>query len=494
MKRRKHKLMRNKYRRIFIGCCIALPILLLYLYFSIYYSNHFYNNTDINGINISKMTLSEAEAAFNSQVNSYELVLEERNGISETIHSEDINLHTVQEGCIADLLAKQNILMWPIACFQSHKLQMNTMIEYDKTLLKDYYKNLKCLKEENIVEPENATISEYGENGFEIVSEKSGTKVNDTKLYEAICKSIDVLNPSLSLEKEGCYINPEITAESIELKNAITEMNRIAGTEITYVFGDKTEVLDGSRISEWLTVDDEFKVNLDTEGVKEYVDYIGKTYNSFGRVRSFETSYGKTIKVKGGDYGWWLNRSQEVTDLTELIQKGEKLDREPVYYQTAQQYGDNDIGDTYVEVNLTAQHLFFYKDGELILESDFVSGNVSSKMGTPTGTYPIQYKENDATLQGEDYSTPVKYWMPFNKNIGLHDASWRDEFGKDIYLTNGSHGCINMPPAKAKKIYENIHKGVAVVVYKLKGTENYDLEEDKDKEEQDIPAEPSIQS
>ena len=134
-----------------------------------------------------------------------------------------------------------------------------------------------------------------------------------------------------------------------------------------------------------------------------------------------------------------------------------------------------------MEVNLTAQHLFFYKDGKRILESDFVSGNVSKKFGTPTGTYPVQYKQNDATLVGEDYETPVKYWMPFNKNIGFHDASWRSKFGKDIYLTNGSHGCINMPPANAKKMFQNIQRGVAVVVYKLPGTETYDVNKLKGK-------------
>jgi hypothetical protein len=191
------------------------------------------------------------------------------------------------------------------------------------------------------------------------------------------------------------------------------------------------------------------------------------------------TSYGDTIKIKGGDYGWWLDRPKEVSELTELIKNGEQLIREPAYFQTAQQYGQDDIGDTYVEVNITAQHLFFYKEGELILETDFVSGDLSKEYGTPVGTYPIQYKDNDATLVGEDYATPVKYWMPFNRNIGFHDASWRDEYGKDIYLTNGSHGCINMPPKAAEKMYQNIHRGVAVVVYELPGTESYEIEESK---------------
>jgi len=297
-------------------------------------------------------------------------------------------------------------------------------------------------------------------------------------MYEAVLNAITNLQPELSLEEAKCYSKPVITSENERLVKAVAEMNQIAGTKITYEFGETTEVLDGSKISDWITLEDDYTVTLDDTGVKEYVDYIGKTYNSFGRVREFKTSYGEDIKVSGGDYGWWLDRISEVEELTELIKNGEQITKEPVYFQIAQQYGKDDIGNTYVEVNLTAQHLFFYKEGELILESDFVSGNLSKGWGTPTGTYPVQYKENDATLVGEDYETPVKYWMPFNKNIGFHDATWRDEFGKDIYLKKGSHGCINMPPKAAKVMFQNIKRGVAVVVYELPGTENYEIVEE----------------
>ncbi len=473
-KNKKNKVMK---RLLYVGVGVLSPLLILYLFFSFYYNNHFYSNTVINGVSASNMTENQAEEAITAQTKSYFIVLEGRNDVSDSIYGEDIGLHTVFDGNIKDLLAAQNSFAWPLSLFKSHELKINTMLEYDESLLKKYFAELKYFDEANIAEPENAHISEYSNNGYEIVPETPGAKVNEDKLYETIKKSVVSLVPSLSLEEEGCYEEPEINSQSPELIEALEEMNKIAGTKITYEFGDDTEILDGSRISKWLSVDDDYTVNLNADGVKEYVDYIGKTYNSFGRVRTFQTSYEKVLQIKGGDYGWWLNRIKEVSEITELILNGEQLVREPAYYQTAQQYGQDDIGNTYVEVNLTAQHLFFYKEGELIVEADFVSGNLSKGWGTPTGTYPVQYKENDATLTGEDYSTPVKYWMPFNSNIGFHDAPWRKEFGKDLYKKGGSHGCINMPPAAAKKMFENISRGVAVVVYELEGTESIDKEE-----------------
>lgn len=118
-----------------------------------------------------------------------------------------------------------------------------------------------------------------------------------------------------------------------------------------------------------------------------------------------------------------------------------------------------------MEIDLGGQHLYLYIDGKKILESDLVSGNVARGYATPAGVYGLTYKERNATLTGETYATPVKYWMPFNGNIGMHDASWRKEFGGEIYRTNGSHGCINLPEEIAETIYGYVEQGFPVVCY-----------------------------
>lgn len=463
-----------------VAIALVIPLLAGYLFVGYYYRDHFYSNTEINGIDTSNMTADIAENEIDKEVAAYSLTINGRNGLSDTITADEIGLHTVYDRSLPELMHNQNSLTWPYALFNRHEFEIKTMLQFNEVLLKEVVSKLAFLEPENITAPVNAAISAYGPNGYEIIPEGQGTTVIEDRLYKAVLDAVNVLQTSLDIDEAGCYTGPEITSEYPELVNALSEMNKLAGAEITYQFGEATEVLNGSTISKWITVDNDYKVQFNTEGIKEYVDYIGKTYNSFGRIREFKTSYGDVLNISGGDYGWWLNRPAEVEELTRLIQNGEKLTKIPVYFQTAQQYGSDDIGGTYVEVNLTAQHLFFYKEGELILETDFVSGNVSKEWGTPTGTYPVQYKDNDATLVGEDYATPVKYWMPFNKNIGFHDAPWRNEFGKDIFLTKGSHGCINMPPKMAKKMFQNIERGVAVVVYELPGTENYEVKPEQE--------------
>ena len=304
------------------------------------------------------------------------------------------------------------------------------------------------------------------------MAETQGNELDQAKTLEVIGNAVEELKGLVDLDAEGCYETPTVTSDSEELQNTLQKLQKYGTVTITYRFGDNIEVLDGSTISTWLEVDG-FAVTLDQTQVENYVATLRKKYDSIFRSRTFMTSYGKEITVDGGDYGWWMNYQQEAKELAAQIETGESGERTPVYYQTAASYGVPDYGDTYVEINLTAQHLFFYKDGQLVMESDFVSGNSARGYDTPEGTYSITYKQRNATLVGENYETPVSYWMPFNKNIGMHDATWRSSFGGTIYKTKGSHGCINMPYEKAQELYGYIEKGTPVICYHLAGTERF---------------------
>lgn len=124
------------------------------------------------------------------------------------------------------------------------------------------------------------------------------------------------------------------------------------------------------------------------------------------------------------------------------------------------------ISEFLVEIDLTNQHLYLFKDGDIVLETDFVSGNMSkADCVTPPGVFGLTYKTRNAILRGANYETPVNYWMPFNGNVGMHDATWRRAFGGTIYLTSGSHGCINLPLHMAASIYEYVSTGFPVVCY-----------------------------
>ena len=273
-------------------------------------------------------------------------------------------------------------------------------------------------------------------------------------------------------------MHPLVYADDPILNRLSQNSQRYAKIRITYTFGDTQEVIDGNVLCDWLIMNYETgDVTLDEEKVNEFVKNLKKKYDTIFGKRILHTSYGPDVTVSGGDYGWWMDVNSEKAELLEMLKNGESGERTPVYFQTAASYGEKDWGDTYVEVNLTAQHLYLYVDGVRVLDSDVVSGNERRGFHTPEGTYGITYKERNAMLVGENYETPVSYWMPFNNNVGLHDAVWRDSFGGDIYKTSGSHGCVNLPYSIAKQIYSYVDKGVPVFCYHLPGTESEHLTE-----------------
>ncbi len=234
---------------------------------------------------------------------------------------------------------------------------------------------------------------------------------------------------------------------------------------IQYEIEGVDESLSAKEIGEMLVVGEDYSVSIDEDRVVAFVQTLASTYNTYGDVCSFVTTQGDTIDIGGGDYRWVIDKSGEAAQILEDLTGGEPVTREPVYEQTAQVSGLDDIGDTYVELDYTNQHLYYYEDGTLVLDCDIVSGKISNGNGSPDGIFKIVYKQSPATLVGENYASDVTYFMPFAYNVGIHDASWRSSFGGSIYVNSGSHGCINVPASAAQQLYGLLVVGTPVVAY-----------------------------
>ena len=435
------------------------------------YKRVYFPNTTINGLDVSGLTPDEVKKQITDETSGYTMILQERGGENEAIRGSDIDLHPEFDGTLEKILENQSPLAWGFHIGRYVDYTIDTMAVFDDTKLSAVVSGLKCLTPERDVAPQNAYISNYiSGTGYEIVPEEQGASPDPQLLSDAVKNAILNFQENLSLEDAQVYQKPQITAESEALNAELAAWNKYVHTTVTYRFGNRSEVLDGEKIHTWLVSAGQGGVSLDESKIGEYVSWLGQTYNTAYKPKSLKTSYGQTVTISKSVYGWKINQKEETEALKQLLLSCESQEREPVYSQTAASHDGNDYGNTYVEINLTAQHLFFYKEGKLVTESDFVSGNESRGWSTPAGAYPLTYKQRNATLKGQNYATPVSYWMPFNGGIGMHDAYWRSSFGGKIYKTNGSHGCINLPPAVAKTVYENISAGMPVLCYHLQGS------------------------
>lgn len=455
-----------------VAVCIAATLLVVYLVFVLFFQGHFCFGTTIDGIDVGGRSVEDVKQMITEEIDKYVLEIFVREGDSETILGSSIGIEPVFNGEIEGMLEQQNSFAWPGILFEKRELELEKTVSYDEAALKKAASKLSFMQKKNQRKPADASCSEYsGKDGYVLIPADFGTTIKAQKFYEVADEAIRALEPQIDLDEKNCYEEPDILNDNKKLLSMIEKLNYYADVTITYDFMEKTEILDGETISNWLYVED-WEVYVDEEAVTEYVKALGKKYNTAYTPKTLETSYGTTVTISNGFYGWRIDRDTEVEQLLADLEAGEDVNREPAYLQRANSYGENDYGDSYVEINLTAQHLFLYEKGELVVESDFVSGNVAKGHTTPTGAFGLTYKTKNAILRGEDYETPVSYWMPFNGGVGMHDATWRNKFGGNIYKTNGSHGCINLPLSVAKTIYGVVEQGYAVLVYNLPGTES----------------------
>lgn len=443
---------------------ILSALLIIYFFMSFYFINHFYFGTTINGIKAGGKKLEEVNNVITNRIDKYTLTLDERKEIKEEIKGADIGLKYSELYKIEEVKKQQRPFKWLTGYFKEKDYTLSDIISFDEKLLMENIDNLSCLAAKDITEPKDANFK-YTDKGYEIVEEVNGNKVIKEKLVEEVKKGIINLKSSLNLDKADCYEKPKYTKNSKEIIETNNILNKYISSKITYTFGDNTEVLDSSIFNTWIKVNENLDVDIDEDKVKNYVKTLSSKYDTYGITRAFTTSTGRVTNIKGGNYGYKINRSKEASEIIETIKTGETIKKKPSYTQTAKGPLGNDIGNTYLEIDMSKQHLWFYKNKILIAEGDIVTGNISKNYTTPAGTYRLTYKQKDAVLKGADYESPVSYWMPFNGDIGLHDANWRSKFGGDIYLKEGSHGCVNAPYSLAEIVFNNIEAGTPVVCY-----------------------------
>ena len=253
----------------------------------------------------------------------------------------------------------------------------------------------------------------------------------------------------------------------------------ISDMVIVLEFGDQKETLDINTISGWISVtkskEGRFTYKTKDDEIKAYSEKLAEKYSTFQDTLKFKTHSGEEIDIQNKSVGWILdsdytekalkktilNRMSITFDLTNGSEESNKW-----WLRIAGKYGKYEgYGNTYAEVSITGQYMWLYKNGKIIMESDVVTGGPSTGNDTPKGAFRVYNKKEGATLYGPGYWTTVSYWVGIYEDIGFHDATWRDEFGADVYLEDGSHGCVNLPIKSARKIYDEAYIDMPVFIY-----------------------------
>ena len=454
---------------------VLIGVVGVYGYFAYYYRDKFIPGTYINEIDAHELNTKQVEDQIRNRVEDYAIEIDFRDGKKGIISGKDIDYAFVSDGGVERILQEQNWLMWIAGHFEIYKHEVSESITFDEAKLEKEYKALPETQRGNQDKPEDAYVF-YQNKNWEIIPEIEGTTIDNSILYPAVEKAIHASARTCSAEEVESYMTPRVRKEDSKLAAEAYELNRLVGASITYTLPQGDETLDGNMLKLWLRKDANGRHTIDEEvfngHIESYVERLAEATDTIGKPHKFKMTGGQETTVESKTFGWQVDVDAEAEKLKEDLANNAKIEREPEYAKRAASMDNNGFGDTYIEVNLSLQHLYVYREGRLVLDSEFVSGRMTGSRWTPPGIFRLTGKQKHKVLRGPlqpdgsyEWESPVTYWMPFNRGIGFHDATWRSSFGGSIYNYSGSHGCINMPYKKAQALYDIIDKEFVIVCF-----------------------------
>ena len=439
-----------------------------------YKGDVFTEGTIINGVNCSGLTYSQAADELTRHRNGMHL---------QVVGSLDETLEDFTDfGCTYDIdgylesFKKDHLVAAAVNHYLHIPFSGNVTMKVRScgtNLMRDV-KESDFLHRDGTTETSDAYV-DLEDPAFPIVPEVYGTKADPDAFLEDLIHAIEMGQTRFMYDEKSYVAAPKVKADDPDLIEYQKFCRKYLNQQITYEFGDDSYRVSPKELAAMM--DEDLTGEADPQAVADFVDKLKKDYDIAGGELKFHSLTGRTFKVSRGDCIWVIDSQGETSQLLEDISSHRDVTREPVYSSTGTgKYSKHlEIGNTYIDVDLQKQHVTFFKKGKKAFECDCVSGSLAAGHGTPTGVYNITNLGRNITLIGGGkkgspgyYESFVQYWMAFIGNsIGLHDASWRSEseFGGDTYKYSGSHGCVNLPPSKAGKLYDVLEIGTPVIVH-----------------------------
>ncbi|MBP3950962.1 L,D-transpeptidase family protein [Bacillus suaedae] len=448
-----------------IVAAIILFIVLIISAISMYQLTHFSSNTSINNIDVSGLTADQTLATLQSaSLTNHiyigeELILE---GTESEMSFTEEDLPEIKK------TMKNQWSLFPSSKEKKYYLQPGSEDQYRSEDLRNELEQTLI----SINQHSQAPIDAYAhvENGEITISESiDGEQYDVSSLLEAY----DQHEYTSEIHLQPMYLQP-IKEDNEIVQSQVKKWQDFLSHTIEYQIQDQTYPLEAKELIINASFSEEMDIVIDSDTIKEKITDINDSKSTLEKDLTFKTTSDSTISVKGQGYGWALDVEKEAAMIKEAFQNGDRSisashiigngwNGEGYGYDVTSNAG---IGTTYAEVSIAEQKMWIYKEGQLVLTTNVVTGDRSTQQDTLTGVWYILYKRTPYTLTGEDYSIDVNYWAPFtNSGQGFHDAAWRSNWSSNAYLNAGSNGCVNVPPEIMKKVYDYLEIYDPVVIY-----------------------------
>ena len=462
-------------------------------------------NTTLNGKDVSLKTPQAVAEGLVTGVQTRSLTFLLPDDQKETVRYRELGVFSPETIKEAD--RGLSPWAWPKSLFEKTEFTYDETLKYNERLFNQSILGLNFVRY-GVVAPTDAHVEDRGLGEFVVIREKLGNQIDVDALKEATLEALRNGETELDVYKAGCYKEADVKAEGVDLEALKAEAQkrhdlyeeeqaRIRAEEeekqrVEALAQDREDfrsmkiTIDLSANTKMTLLPTELdmmskvvdnKVVVDEEAVRRYVKDLARIYDTKGKSRVFYTSVGSTVMVNPVEDGgctlssWEMNQGEAYNMLVSALQaRGTQRVVIPWKNMGIAHGAVNDFGSTYLEVSIDNQHVWLYENGVCTKDSDIVTGlEADPSLRTPRGVWQTSDLYTEHTMTGNYGSAFVHYFIRVTQDgVGLHDASWRKRFGGDIYLTDGSHGCINMPyepVAYIFKVLKELDRPVPIIVW-----------------------------
>lgn len=446
----------KKNRPIYIPMIAALMIFTLFLIVGyVFFQSHFLPTAEANGVKIGWMNVDAAQKKLEEANSSQQVIIESANGEQQVIELPE--KYAVTKDFLNENINQSSISL-PIN--DSFKAELEA--------------KLNELSFEEGTPSQDAYI-ERGEEGFHIVPEQYGTVIDKASLMSKVLADVEQNTGSYTYNVADFYQKPAVLQDSADLTNQMQALTQKENKKITVAISDKSVEIPKETLQTFLN---EAGV-ADAAAVEAWLIQISPEYSSISQPITFTNIHGETRRYKNnGSYGWSINTAETAALITQALESA-NLEETVTAVIDGDVNQSSVVNQTYVEIDLNDQMMYYFKDGVKTLETPVITGRYNKGTATVPGFHTILYMDTNTNLEGtmldgSRYSVPVSYWMPLLSyggvvtQIGIHDADYKLEYfgDKQAYKTTlGSNGCINTPGDVMSQLFAVSYPGMPVIIY-----------------------------
>lgn len=452
----------TRFKKIgMIAIVIVSVLFAIYVFGVIVFWGRFPLRTTVNGHSITMCSPDEVTVDLMLATGRTSMTLQSKDGSCEHVKFSELGVYCESDNAFVD--TKLSSWMWFTSLWKPQDYVLSDGLFYNRDDVYDAIQNLDIVTGGKNKKPSDVRVIER-DGEFVVVQANDGFYIDTERLLNVMCQHLDAGDLFIDLESEDCYVKSGEIKSDANVAAKLQDKQKLQSLKLEICMDNGvSELLPSSVLDLAVYETEDNTVRLRPSVISSYVSALADKYDTIGMDRKFETTSGDVITLSMTEIdtflGYQLNQNALISSILNHLSDGNDESIHAPWLSVGQELlnFESDIGDTYIEISIDRQHMWYYKDGNLVVDTDVVTGLDRDGWRTPVGVFYVMSLNTNYTMYYSDGSSKCNYFIKVTgAGVGIHDALSRSSFGGTIYQTGGSHGCINTPYDAEVVIFDSL--------------------------------------